>query len=64
MSTKEYKTMSVQDLQTELLALSKEQFNLRMQKASGQLSKPHLINRARKNIARLKTIMNEKEQQV
>lgn len=41
----------------ELLALRKEQFNLRMQLATGQGGKTHLAREVRKNIARLKTIL-------
>jgi large subunit ribosomal protein L29 len=42
-----------------LLELRREQFNLRMQKGSGQLSKPSEVRRVRRDIARIKTIMNE-----
>ena len=44
----------------ELAALRKEQFNLRMGKATGQQNKSHLITQARKKIARLKTVMRAK----
>lgn len=56
----ELKKMSIDELQTELLALRKDQFNLRMKKASGALEKTHLITAVRKAIARVKTIMTEK----
>lgn len=56
----ELKNMSIDDLQTELLTLRKDQFTLRMKKASGALDKTHLIKRVRKTIARVKTIMTEK----
>ncbi|MDH5424425.1 MAG: 50S ribosomal protein L29 [Gammaproteobacteria bacterium] len=59
-SAKEYREKSVTDLQQELLELRREQFNLRMQQGVGQVSKNHLFNDVRKNIARLKTIVNEK----
>ena len=42
-----------------LLELKREQFNLRMQKGTGQLSKPSEVQRVRRDIARLKTIMAE-----
>lgn len=58
--TKELKNMTVAELQTELLSLRKDQFNLRMKKASGALDKTHLVTRVRKAIARIKTIMTEK----
>ena len=43
----------------ELLGLRKEQFNLRMQRATGQLSKPDQFAKVRKNIARIKTLRSE-----
>ncbi|WP_407276133.1 50S ribosomal protein L29 [Halothiobacillus sp. DCM-1] len=53
---------SPEALREELLALKREQFNLRMQKSTGQESKPHLVRVARKQVARIKTILTEKEQ--
>lgn len=47
-------------LEAELLEKRKEQFNLRMQQASGQLSKSDLVKSVRRDIARIKTILNEK----
>ncbi len=52
--------MTSDELQTELLALRKEQFNLRLKKANGALDKTHTIRGVRKAIARVKTIMTEK----
>jgi large subunit ribosomal protein L29 len=51
---------SVDQLKTELADLRKEQFNLRIQGALGQQVKGHLVRQARKNIARIKTLMNQK----
>ena len=51
----------VADLEKELVALRKEQFNLRMQMGSGQMVRPHLFDVARKNIARVKTVIAEKQ---
>ena len=51
---------TVDELQVSLLDLLKEQFNLRMQKSSGQLGQSHLLGQARRDIARVKTILNEK----
>ena len=48
------------DLQEELLRLRKEQFALRMQFASGQLGQVHLMKEVRRDIARVKTIINQK----
>ncbi len=52
--------MSIEDLKKERLALSQEQFNLRMQKASGQLKRTHQFKQVRHNIARINTILKEK----
>jgi large subunit ribosomal protein L29 len=49
------------ELQDELLVLRKEQFNLRMQQATGQLARPDQFNKVRKNIARVKTVIREIE---
>lgn len=57
---KKLKEKSVDELGVELLRVRKEQFNLRMQKASGQLGQVHLLNEARRDIARIKTVIREK----
>ena len=59
MKTSQMRAMSQTELSEELLKLRREQFNLRMQRATGQLAQPHEIVRVRKSIARLKTVMNE-----
>lgn len=50
------------EMEATLLDLRKEQFNLRMQKATGQLTRHSEVRRVRKAIARVKTIINEQEQ--
>lgn len=60
MKTSELREKSVEELQSEMTALLKEQFNLRMQRGSGQDVKPHLFKSARRGIARIKTLINEK----
>ncbi|MCW8956897.1 MAG: 50S ribosomal protein L29 [Gammaproteobacteria bacterium] len=60
-TVKEYKDKSEAELNEELLNLRKEQFNLRMQQGAGEMSKPHLFKVARRNIARIKTILTEKQ---
>ena len=60
MNAQELKTKSAKELQDELLNLRKEQFNLRMQKATGQLARPSEVQKVRRNIARIKTVLNEK----
>ena len=54
------KAMSTDQLQDELLKLKKEQFNLRFQKATGQLENTARVTEVRKDIARIKTIAAEK----
>lgn len=49
------------DLRRELLDLLREQFNLRMQKGTGQLSQTHRLREVRREIARVRTIMNEQK---
>ena len=61
MNATELREKTQQELQDELLRLRKEQFSLRMQKASGQLGQIHMLNEARRNIARVKTVMQEKQ---
>jgi len=53
--------MDLQQLNGELLRLRKEQFQLRMQRASGQLGQTHLLAEARRDVARIKTILQEKQ---
>ena len=56
----ELKKFDVNKLKESLLKLRKESFNLRFQKASGQLEKTARINVIRKQIARIKTLINQK----
>jgi large subunit ribosomal protein L29 len=51
------KAMTPSELQDELLALKKEQFNLRFQAASGQLEKTHRVREVRRDIARIRTFL-------
>ena len=51
---------SVAELATELQALLKEQFGLRMQKATQQLTNSAKLGRVRRDIARVRTLLNEK----
>lgn len=52
---------TVEELNTELSGLFREQFNLRMQRGSGQDVKPHNFKRVRREIARIKTIIHQKQ---
>ena len=60
MKASELTTKSVDELKQELQGLLREQFNLRMQKGTGQLAKPDQVKKVRRNIARVKTVMNAK----
>lgn len=50
---------SAKELQGELLDLRREQLRLRMQQAAGQLSQPHLLRQKRREVARIKTAINQ-----
>ena len=54
------KVMSTDQLQDELLKLKKEQFNLRFQRATGQLENTSRVTEVRKEIARIKTLQRSK----
>ncbi len=62
MNAKELRGKKPQELAAELLALYREQFNLRMQKGTGQLSKPDRVRTVRRAIARVKTVIHEMNQ--
>jgi large subunit ribosomal protein L29 len=49
------------ELRQELTGLLQEQFNLRMQRGTGQLTTPHELRRVRRDIARVRTVLNEKK---
>jgi large subunit ribosomal protein L29 len=59
MKANELREKDTKALQTELLDLTRERFNLRMQAGSGQLARPHRLRDVSRDIARVKTIMNE-----
>lgn len=61
MKTKEIRQMSDNDLQSTLKDLKVELFNLRFQLATGQLENPMRIGGVKKEIARIKTIVRERE---
>ena len=60
MNARDLRAKSDQELQSELVELNREAFNLRMQKGIGQVSRPSQINSVRRDIARLKTILSER----
>jgi large subunit ribosomal protein L29 len=57
MKTSELRAKNAKDLGEELLKLRREQFNLRMARATGQAAKPDQFAKVRKNIARVKTVL-------
>ena len=59
MDVADLRKKSVEELNEELVALRREQFNLRMQQATGELTHNHEHGRVRKDIARIKTVLNE-----
>ena len=61
MNASELKNKTSEELQTELLALLRELFNLRLQKGAGQTPQSHLFKKVKRQIARIKTVMREKE---
>lgn len=61
MEAAELKNKSIEELNEELVALRREQFNLRMQQATGELAQNHQHRRVRRDIARVKTVLNELE---
>ena len=60
MKAAELRDKTAGELSDELLRLRKEQFSLRMQRASEQLPQSHLLTETRRDIARVKTVLREK----
>ena len=63
MKASELREKSQGDLETELVELRREQFNLRMQAAAGQQPQNHEHKRVRRDIARVKTVLGEKSRE-
>jgi large subunit ribosomal protein L29 len=61
MNTEDLKGKSVEDMQEHFQTLYQDQFNYRMQNSAGQLGQVHLVKAVRKDIARVKTIITEKQ---
>ena len=61
MKTKEIRELTVEELNTKLKELKEELFNLRFRHAIGQLDNPASLNTCKKDIAKVKTILREKE---
>jgi large subunit ribosomal protein L29 len=63
MKIDEVRGMTPDQLAEQLVSLKKEQFNLRFQKATGQVEKTHRVDEVRKDIARIKTVLRTKQAQ-
>ena len=60
MKAKEMREKTAEELNAKLLALREEQFKYNVQNSTGQLGQPHLLKEAKRDIARVKTVLNEK----
>jgi large subunit ribosomal protein L29 len=60
MKAQDLREKTVEELNAELKDLLADQFKYRMQKATGQLGQTHLLKEVRRDIARVKTIINQK----
>jgi large subunit ribosomal protein L29 len=61
MNIDEVRGLTPDQLADQLVSLKKEQFNLRFQKATGQIEKTHRVDQVRKDIARIKTVLRGKQ---
>ena len=61
MKASDVRSKSVDELKDELLKLRKEQLNLRFQRSTGQLENVSTVRQVRKDIARIKTVLTEKD---
>ena len=59
MKANELREKSVEQLNGQLLELLRDQFNLRMQTATGQLGQSHLLSQVKRDIARVKAVLNQ-----
>jgi len=59
MKANELREKDAPQLNEQLLGLLRDQFNLRMQKATGQLGQSHLLRQVKRDIARVKTVLNQ-----
>lgn len=61
MAENKYRDLTPDQLRDELVKLKKEQFNMRFQKATGQLENTAQVRKVRRNIARVKTYLSQEE---
>ncbi len=60
MNAQDLRNKNAEELQEELIKQLQSQFKLRMQSSTGQLNQTHLLKQTRRNIARIKTVLNQK----
>jgi large subunit ribosomal protein L29 len=60
MKVKDLREMTMEELDSQLQDIKKEQFNLKLQQVSGQLENPARIKDLRRTVARIRTIQNQK----
>ena len=63
MKIEDVRGLTPDQLAEQLVSLKKEQFNLRFQKATGQIEKTHRVDQVRKDIARIQTVLRTKQAQ-
>ena len=63
MKIEDVRGLTPDQLAEQLVSLKKEQFNLRFQKATGQIEKTHRVGEVRKDIARIRTVLRSKQAQ-
>jgi large subunit ribosomal protein L29 len=61
MKAQQFRQMTVDELDDQLVKLKKEQFNLRFQRASGQLENTARVREVRRDIARVRTVLAQKQ---
>lgn len=59
MKTSDLRKKSVVELEKDLISLRDEQFKIQMKRSTGQLSNNHMLKQARRDVARIKTVINE-----
>lgn len=62
MKAAELRNRTIEELEKELLTLTKDQFRFRMEESTGQLVQTHVLKEVKKDIARVKTVLQEKKQ--
>ena len=61
MKINDIRKMTTEEMNKKIVEIKTELFDLRMKRATGNLEKPHVINELRKTVARIKTVLSEKD---